>query len=371
VEGFEAPLWRALAVFRITALVYPVALVVRNGPHYAHPVAGYLVLAFMVGWTAFVTVAYRLPRWRGWPLLAADLAVAAGCLLASPWVEGPRVRHGLQTLTVAWMAAPVMAWAIARGRRRGAVAAVLMGVTDLWVRGHVAQDTLTASVLMLLAAIAVGDIARLGLVAERRLQRAVELEAANRERERLGRGIHDSVLQVLALVARRGAELGGEAAELGRLAGAQEGALRSLVSGPDPAPGPGSPADLAASLRRFAGARVTVAGPATPVRLPAAVLDEVVAAVGSALDNVSRHCGPDGRAWVLVEEEPDVVTVTVRDDGPGIAPGRLVEAAAAGRLGVVQSIQGRVRDLGGTVAISSRPGEGTEVQLRVPRVVVG
>jgi signal transduction histidine kinase len=59
--------------------------------------------------------------------------------------------------------------------------------------------------------------------------------------------------------------------------------------------------------------------------------------------------------------------VTVRDDGPGIAEGRLVEAASAGRLGVAQSIRGRANDLGGTVDIASRPGEGTEVEIRIPR----
>jgi hypothetical protein len=47
--------------------------------------------------------------------------------------------------------------------------------------------------------------------------------------------------------------------------------------------------------------------------------------------------------------------------------GRLAEAAAAGRLGASHSIQGRVRDLGGSAEIRSLPGEGTEVELRVPR----
>jgi signal transduction histidine kinase len=51
-----------------------------------------------------------------------------------------------------------------------------------------------------------------------------------------------------------------------------------------------------------------------------------------------------------------------------MAPGRLAEAAADGRLGVAQSIQGRLRDLGGTAVITSAPGEGTEVELRVPRL---
>jgi signal transduction histidine kinase len=58
--------------------------------------------------------------------------------------------------------------------------------------------------------------------------------------------------------------------------------------------------------------------------------------------------------------------VTVRDEGPGIAEGRLAEAAAAGRLGVAQSIRGRIADLGGTVAFASRTGEGTEVEITVP-----
>jgi signal transduction histidine kinase len=59
--------------------------------------------------------------------------------------------------------------------------------------------------------------------------------------------------------------------------------------------------------------------------------------------------------------------VTVRDEGPGIPPGRLAEAAAQGRLGLAQSVLGRVRDLGGTVEVVTAPGEGTEVELRVPR----
>jgi signal transduction histidine kinase len=70
---------------------------------------------------------------------------------------------------------------------------------------------------------------------------------------------------------------------------------------------------------------------------------------------------------VLVEDTGDEVVVTVRDDGPGIPDGRLAEAVAAGRLGVAQSIRGRIGDLGGTVAVVSAAGEGTEVELHVPR----
>ena len=61
------------------------------------------------------------------------------------------------------------------------------------------------------------------------------------------------------------------------------------------------------------------------------------------------------------------MTVTVRDDGPGIPAGRLEQAAAQGRLGVAQSIRGRVTDLGGQVTIITGPGEGTGHALAVGR----
>jgi signal transduction histidine kinase len=106
------------------------------------------------------------------------------------------------------------------------------------------------------------------------------------------------------------------------------------------------PTDLRTHLTGLATAAVHIAVPAEPVALPAHHALELAAAVSGALDNVHRHAGPAARAWILLEDERDAVRVSIRDDGPGIAEGRLVEAAAAGRLGVAQSIRGRVNDLG-------------------------
>jgi signal transduction histidine kinase len=77
--------------------------------------------------------------------------------------------------------------------------------------------------------------------------------------------------------------------------------------------------------------------------------------------------GADARAWILVEDEPDEVIVTVRDDGPGIPEGRLAQAEGEGRLGVALSIRGRLREIGGTAELISVPGQGTEVELKVPK----
>jgi signal transduction histidine kinase len=366
-EGFEAPLWRALAVFRVAALAYSLILVIANDSTYYRPEAAWLVIALLAVWTAIAVRLYGRPESRRWPLYLVDLGVLAACLLVSrPIIENGSLGAGHSLPGVA-VAGGVLAWAIGHGRAGGAIAALVMGAADLVTRGGITQNSVNNLILLLLAAVAVGHVSRLGVTAQQRLAQAAKLEAATRTRERLARDIHDSVLQVLALVARRARQLGGEAAELGQLAGEQEAALRALIGSSGAGARPDGRADLGTALDRFASPTVTVATPATPVEMPENVRDEILAAVGSALDNVVQHAGEDARAWLLLEDDPDTVTVTVRDDGAGIAAGRLDEAAADGRLGVTQSIHGRMRDLGGTALISSRPGEGTEIELRIPR----
>ena len=57
--------------------------------------------------------------------------------------------------------------------------------------------------------------------ADRKLTEAIRREAAEAERNRLARPIHDGVLQVLSLMQRHGPELGGRGAELADLAGSE------------------------------------------------------------------------------------------------------------------------------------------------------
>ena len=69
---------------------------------------------------------------------------------------------------------------------------------------------------------------------------------------------------------------------------------------------------------------------------------------------------------MLLEASAGEVQVSVRDEGLGIASGRLEEAEVEGRLGVVSSIRGRMSELGGAAVLSTGR-DGTEWELTVPR----
>ena len=191
-----------------------------------------------------------------------------------------------------------------------------------------------------------------------------------RERDRLARTVHDGVLQTLSYVHRRGTDLGGEARELAAMAADQERLLRTLVSGvPTPAPdqvvdGRGRPAPRPRALRPR---DVQVVTPADPVLLERRVAEELARRRPRGAGQRAPARRRRGRAWVLVEDHGEHVVVTVRDDGVGVAPGRLDEAAATGRMGVARSIRGRVNDLGGRAVYDSREGAGTTVELHGPK----
>jgi signal transduction histidine kinase len=217
------------------------------------------------------------------------------------------------------------------------------------------------------------DLSRDGHAA---LSEALRVQAGVRERDRLARTVHDGVLQTLSYIHRRGCDLGGEAGELAMMAADQERLLRALVSrvstsrdpgGSDAEALAGAQVDLRTVLGRYADGTVSVIPPAEPVLVAVRVAEELAAAVRAALDNVRRHAGPDAQAWVLIEDEGKDVTVTIRDNGVGVPAGRLTEAAAGGRMGMANSIGGRMSDLGGTAVCDSRPGEGTCLELHVSK----
>jgi signal transduction histidine kinase len=185
------------------------------------------------------------------------------------------------------------------------------------------------------------------------------------ERADMAATIHDSVLQTLALIQRSS----DDPREVTRLARAQERELRAWLFEGRP---PGS----------FDAALVT-----TLAQGVAVVESEVEESHGVALESVvvgdcpmtdelrallaaGREAAVNAAAWsgaatvsVYLEVEPARVSMFVRDRGQGFDPG----AVSADRRGISDSIRARMARHGGTADIRSVPGQGTEVELVMPR----
>ena len=331
----------------------------------------WLLFAAVALANAVFAVAYLrgFGRRRAW--VAAEFAVVAVLILATRLVASPQWIADNQSLpTTLWATNATISAAVLAGPITGMLTGAAVIAVYAALKGYLSVNLARNATLVIELAVglAVGMAAQTARAAHAELARAARLSAAVAERERLARQVHDGVIQVLALVAKRGREMGSAGAELAELAGQQENALRRLISTADGLAAPDTAAvDIAAVLGGRAGERVVVSVPGHPVRLDAHTAGELDAAVTNILDNVRAHAGPDATAYVLVEDLGESVTVSVRDDGVGIAPGRLPQAVAAGRMGVEQSIVGRLRALSGTALLTTAPGAGTEWELTVPR----
>ncbi len=176
------------------------------------------------------------------------------------------------------------------------------------------------------------------------------------QRAEIAAHLHDSVLQTLALIQNRA----GASSEVARIARAQERELRDWLYAGAEAPN----RDLATEIRDFAAAleldhpaRIDVVAVGEPVD---AVTPELAAAAREAMLNAARHAGGD--VSVYLENSGGAVDVFIRDRGPGFD----LSAVPEDRLGVRESIIGRMRRAGGQATVSSGAGgTGTEVHLHL------
>jgi signal transduction histidine kinase len=366
-----APLWRAAQVFRLLSCIYALGFQIAINDDLDRPAVGWALFAVLIGWSVACAAAYlqgygRRPAW-----VVAELIVVAALVLSTGFVASDQWVAGNQSWpTTLWATNATISAAILLGPIAGMAAGVVVMAASATSKGYFSIDVgRNATIVIELAVgLAIGMAAQTARRAHAELQDAARLAASLEERERLSRQVHDGAIQVLALVARRGREIGGATAELAELAGEQERALRRLVSVGSSGPAVHSAStDLVTLLRVRASDRVSVSLPATPVPLDTAVATEVDAAVANALDNVVAHAGPDAHAFVLLEDLGDSVVVSIRDDGAGIPVGRLDQAVAEGRVGVAKSIVGRMNWLGGSARLNTGPGTGTEWELTVPR----
>ncbi len=196
------------------------------------------------------------------------------------------------------------------------------------------------------------------LISERQARAMAE------ERAEMAAHVHDSVLQTLALI-QRSAD---DPHNVVRLARAQERELRSWLFEGKP---PGTIGDVAHTLvegieviqRQIeADHGITV----QTVIVGDCDLDDPL----RGLTEATREATVNAAKWsgapevsLYAEVETDAVMVYVRDRGRGFDP----ESVPEDRQGIAQSIRARLARFGGSVAIRSSPGNGTEVELSLPR----
>ncbi|GAA4735747.1 ATP-binding protein [Isoptericola chiayiensis] len=292
------------------------------------------------------------------------VAVRAGWDLPSTWLPLLIVAGGA---ALAWSQLDAVQRARASGeptsrsgmllRLAGGLVLVTAGVLLLFVQGTPPAELLTVILASLAVLVGVALVLApwwLRLVRELGDERAARAREA--ERADIAAHLHDSVLQTLSLIRARA----GDAAEVTRMARAQERELREWLYDDRPAAG----TSLAAELRTLVGEvedgraveiEHVVVGDCPPTEATTALLQ----ATREALVNAVVHGAPPVTVYL---EVTDTVEVFVRDRGDGFDP----ETIAPDRFGVRESILGRVRRRGGTAEVVSRPGWGTEVRLCVP-----
>lgn len=247
------------------------------------------------------------------------------------------------------------------------VALVGMGLTVFMVvRGSAAQlgTALTAAIAVLAGMALLAGPWLVRMSQDLSEERTMRIRA--QERAEVAAHVHDSVLHTLTLIQRNADDAG----EVRRLARAQERELRNWLYRPE---GTGKdedqePETLAEAVKKTAAEVEDKHGvPLEVVVVGDCPLDEGLAAqmqaAREAMVNAAKYGGEGGAVQVYAEVEGRTVFVSVRDRGPGFD----LDSVPADRMGVRESIIGRMQRNGGTARLRSVPGDGTEVELEMER----
>jgi signal transduction histidine kinase len=220
--------------------------------------------------------------------------------------------------------------------------------------------------LRIFASRTAAELERRRQAAALRRSRARVIEAADAERRRVGRDLHDGAQQRLMAVGNllRAAQikLGDEheAAEVLRLAhdelGGAHADLRDLARGLHPVAL--AERGLGSALESLTvGCDMSVTLDVRPGELPGDVALAAYFIVSESLTNATKYAGADS-VWIRVEPEDGELVVEVADDGRGGADA----TAGTGLRGLAD----RIDALGGRFDVDSPAGAGTRVRAVLP-----
>ena len=112
------------------------------------------------------------------------------------------------------------------------------------------------------------------------------------------------------------------------------------------------------------GIECEISFPENPPQIDSVSATAIYRIVQEALTNVARHSNAT-RVELRLRERAEDLLLEIRDDGRGIEPHELNDAASLGLLGIRE----RADMVGGTVQFEGVPGRGTIVSVRIPSSV--
>jgi ligand-binding sensor domain-containing protein/signal transduction histidine kinase len=210
----------------------------------------------------------------------------------------------------------------------------------------------------------------------------VRFEAVLNERNRLAREMHDTLIQgcagVSALLEAEYSLDETEASAKDNLLGCARTQLRATIneareavwdlrhaSGSATAIDP-KLHDMTQQISSEFGVPVCYQVSGRPFDFDQSTAHELLMIVREALHNALRH-GQPTKVEVLIAFESNEFSMQVRDNGCGFDPAMAL-SSSNDHYGLV-GIEERVKRVGGTLIINSRPGAGAELTLHVPRKV--
>lgn len=245
----------------------------------------------------------------------------------------------------------------------GGVNLVMALVLGLWISGLIRESDQRAHLIEQLQA------------ARAELASAHHQQGMLAERTRLAAEIHDTLAQgftslvVLIQAAEAGLDTGDTSAVRERLTLAEATARENLAESRALIAEPGAldlqAATLPDAVRRLAdrtaaelGVPVELCVDGEPRGLSSSTQVVLLRATQEALANVRKHAAP-GRVAVSLSYDSGCTTLDVTDDGRGFEPSRVSGFG-------LQGMRRRVEQVGGDVELSSAPGAGTTVRVRLP-----
>ena len=216
-------------------------------------------------------------------------------------------------------------------------------------------------------------------ITERKRAEEAVLEERIRERTRIARELHDTLLQTFQAtlihvgVAFKRLEPGETKQKLGRALELAEQAITEARESIHALRSSRAEDDIVAVLKDVAEGfaaehpsstvfHVNVRG--TPLGLNRGVLDEALKIGREALRNAFRHACAD-RIQLEISFDTDTFRLVVTDDGKGIDSKILAQGGREGHYGW-SGMRERAKLIGGELGVRSEPGGGTELQLNVP-----